>query len=163
MEEAKIFEANLDLTLHSRAVLELTGLYASDPMGDGKPLTPDVARELIPGLSKHPTTIIFLAFQGQKAVGIATCFKEFSTFRAKPMIHISDFYLIPKFRGNKIGKMLLEAVYQKAVELGCCKIVLEVQENNHRAQKIYQAAGFSHDIHVEEAGGALLFSQALPE
>ncbi len=163
MEETKIIEANLDLTLHSQAVLELSNLYAADPMGNGQSLSPEVAKELIPGLSEHPTTIIFLAFKENKAVGIATCFKEFSTFHAKAMIHISDFYLIPEFRGQKIGKMLLEAVHKKANDLNCCKIILEVQENNQRAMQIYRHAGFSRQVHVKEAGGAILFSQTLSE
>jgi len=53
MAHTEIFEANLDLTLHSQAVLELLNAYAADPMGDGKPLTPEVLKELNPGLLHH--------------------------------------------------------------------------------------------------------------
>jgi ribosomal protein S18 acetylase RimI-like enzyme len=57
--------------------------------------------------------------------------------------------------------LILAAVEKKAREIGCCKITLEVQENNRRAQGIYQAAGFSQAVHVEAAGGALFLSKSL--
>jgi len=161
MAHTEIFEANLDLTLHSQAVLELLNAYAADPMGNGKPLTQDVLKKLIPGLKNHPTTIIFIAFHNNKAVGIVTCFKGFSTFQARPMINISDFYLQPDYRGLEIGQNLLAAVEKKAIELNCCKITLEVQENNLHAMGIYKTAGFHQDVHVKEAGGAVLFSKPL--
>ena len=80
MDDIDIVEANLDLTIHAQAVTDLLNAYARDPMGDGNPLSPWVLKNLIPGLRKHPTTIIFLAFNAGKAVGIVTCFKGFSTF-----------------------------------------------------------------------------------
>jgi ribosomal protein S18 acetylase RimI-like enzyme len=38
---------------------------------------------------------------------------------------------------------LLEAVEGKARELGCCKLTLEVMDNNDHALRAYEAAGFS--------------------
>lgn len=161
MNQIDIFEANLNLTMHSQAVLDLINAYAADPMGNGAPLPPDVLKSLITGLSQHPTTIIFLAFKDSRPIGIITCFKGFSTFQAKPVINISDFYIHPEYRGLGAGRQLLTAVDKKAVELGCCKITLEVQENNHHAQALYSAAGFSRDVHVPEAGPALFFSKPI--
>ena len=158
---AEIFEANLDLTVHSQAVLELLSAYALDPMGNGAPLTPEVLKELIPGLLQHPTTLIFLAFHDNKAVGMVICFKGFSTFQSRPMINISDFYLQPDYRGLKIGQKLLATVEKKAIELNCCKITLEVQENNHHAKRIYNTAGFNPEVHVKEAGSAVVFSKPI--
>jgi len=56
---------------------------------------------------------------------------------------------------------LLDAIEARARELGCCKLTLEVQENNHRARGIYTAAGFSQAIYVPEAGGAPFLSKPL--
>jgi len=163
MDEIRILEANLDLTLHSQAIIELTHGYAADPMGNGRPLAPEAAKNLIPGLAKRPATIVFLAFCNNKPVGLATCFEGFSTFTARPLIHISDLYLMPDFRGKTIAKRLLDTIKKKAHELNCCKITLEVQENNHRARHVYEAAGFDREVHGKEAGPALLFSQHLPD
>ena len=161
MSSIEIVEADLGSREHQQAVLTLSNAYAMDPMGNGKPLPDEVRRKLISGLQQHPTTIIFLAFQDRQAVGIATCFGGFSTFAARPLINIHDFYVIPAVRGQKIGQMILAAVEQKARAMDCCKITLEVQQNNHRAQRIYEAAGFARSVYVEEAGGALFLSKRL--
>ena len=159
----EILEADLDRQEHQHAVVALVEAYAMDPMGDGKALSKEVRRELIPGLQLHPTTIIFLAFQDKKAVGIATCFGGFSTFAARPLINIHDFYVIPEVRGQKIGQMILRAIEHKARDTGCCKVTLEVQQNNYRAQRVYEAAGFSRSVYLETAGGALFLSKAIKD
>ena len=161
MPSIEILEADLGCREHQLAVVELSNAYAMDPMGNGRALSDEVRRKLIPGLQQHPTTIIFLAFHDNQAVGIATCFGGFSTFAARPLINIHDFYVIPEVRGQKIGQMILSAVEQKARTMGCCKITLEVQQNNHRAQRIYEAAGFVRSVYVEAAGGALFLKKAL--
>jgi GNAT superfamily N-acetyltransferase len=161
MSSIEILEADLDCREHQQAVVALSNAYAMEPMGNGKALSSDVRRQLIPALQQHPTTIIFLAFRDQQAVGIATCFGGFSTFAARPLINIHDFYVIPDVRGQKIGQMILAAVEQKARTTGCCKITLEVQQNNHRAQRIYEAAGFARSVYVESAGSALFLSKRL--
>jgi RimJ/RimL family protein N-acetyltransferase len=37
---------------------------------------------------------------------------------------------------------LLSAVEQLGREINCCRITLEVLENNHRARRVYQQFGF---------------------
>jgi len=106
----QILQADLDRPEHQQAVLELVNNYAMDPMGNGKPLPERVKNELIPGLRKHPATLIFLAYQKSRAVGIAVCFYGFSTFAAKPLINIHDLAVLPDCRGQGIGRILLEAV-----------------------------------------------------
>ncbi len=108
MDHIQILQANLDLTIHSQAILDLLNADVSDPMGNRKPLGKEVLAQLISGLQNHPTTIIFLAFYDNKAIGIVTCFIGFSTFMAHQMIHISDLYIQPDYQGKTIGKKLLE-------------------------------------------------------
>lgn len=161
IESIEILEADLNDPGHQQAVVALLDAYAQDPMGDGRALSDTARRNLIPGLQQHPTTIIFIAFQKDNAVGLAVCFKGFSTFTARPLINIHDFYILPEFRGLHIGQMILTAVEQKARKTNCCKITLEVQENNHRAQSVYKAAGYSRSVYVEAAGGAEFLSKIL--
>jgi hypothetical protein len=135
--------ANAD---HQRDTVELLNAYAMDPMGDGRPLSEAVRRDLVPGLQRHPTTMVFLAYQGAAPVGLAVCFLGFSTLAARPLVNISDYFA---------------AVERRARELGCCKLTLEVQENNTRAKRVYAAAGFSQAVYVPEAGGSLSMSKRL--
>jgi len=157
----RIVEANLSLRADQEAVLAMVDAYSRDAMGDGKPLDPDVRAQLIAGLRRHPTTLIFLAFDGDQPIGVAVCFIGFSTFAAKPLINIHDFVVLPTSRGKGIGRQLLEAVETKAKELGCCKLTLEVMDKNHQAVRLYQAAGFERYALQEEAGAAIFMSKPL--
>jgi ribosomal protein S18 acetylase RimI-like enzyme len=161
MQTIEIIKADLTSTEHQEAVVSLLNAYAADPMGNGKALSDDVRANLIPGLREHRTTIIFLACSDREAVGIAACFRGFSTFAAKPLINIHDVYVVPEMRGRSVGRRLLENVEIEARATGCCKLTLEVQENNLRAQQVYRSHGFSRTTLVEEAGGALFLSKLL--
>src|SRR5258705_2953858 len=78
----QIVEADLRLPQHQDAVLAMVDAYSRDAMGEAKPLDPDVRSRLTSGLQKHPTTLIFLAFDGDLPVGAPICFIGFSTFAA---------------------------------------------------------------------------------
>jgi len=157
----RIVEADLSLAEHQEAVLAMVDAYSRDAMGNGKPLDQDVRTRLIPGLRRHPTTLIFLAFDGVQPIGAAVCFIGFSSFAAKPIINIHDFVVLPTSRGKGIGRRLMEAVEAKARELGCCKLTLEVMDKNHQAVRMYQAAGFERYSLQEEAGAAIFMSKPL--
>lgn len=161
MEQVEIIEADLARSDHQQAVLELVDAYSRDPMGDGKPLSPEARARLIPGLQQHPTTLIFLAWDAGQPVGIAVCFRGFSTFAAQPLINIHDLNVIPSHRGKGIGQRLIAAVEAKARQLGCCKLSLEVQEHNHRARRSYISAGFNQAHYQSAAGGALFMTKTL--
>lgn len=157
----RIVEANLADSEHQDAVIQLLDAYSRDPMGDGKPLAREARKNLIPGLQRHPTTIVFLAFCEEVPVGIAVCFKGFSTFAARPLINIHDFAVLPAHRGKGIGRLMLRAVEDEAIRIGCCKLTLETQENNTRARRVYESAGFSQAVYQAEAGGSLFYSKTL--
>lgn len=156
-----VIEADLSQLDHQAATVHLLNAYAMDPMGDGQPLSETARREVIPGLRAHPTTLVFLAYREAEPVGLAICFRGFSTFAARPLVNISDYFVFPAQRGTGIGRMLLGAIEQRARELGCCRLTLEVQENNHHARRVYAAAGFAQAVHVPAAGAALYLSKPL--
>lgn len=147
-----ILPAELDNPVHQAAILHLIDMYAREPEGGGKPLPAPVRDNLIAGLKAHPTTLVFLAFVEDRPAGIAVCFLGFSTFAAKPLINIHDFAIAPEFRKQGISKDLLAAVEEKARALGCCKLTLEVLENNARAQGVYRAHGFDPGTPGERMG-----------
>jgi len=157
----EVVEADLNKAEDQQAVVALVDAYAADPMGNGKPLPDEVRRNLIPGLRRHPTTLIFLAYQGENAVGIAVCFLGFSTFAARPLINVHDLAVLPAFRGKGVGRLLLDAVERRAKQIDCCKVTLEVLENNHRARQLYQTAGFAQVKYAEAAGGSLFYAKPL--
>lgn len=156
----EIVEADLGRAEHRRDVRALTA-YALDPMGNGAPLPPEVLDRLIDGLKAHPRTLIFLAYLNDEAVGIATCFRGFSTFHARPLVNIHDLAVLPAHRSSGIGQRLLEAVERKAQALGCCKVTLEVQENNLRTRREYERAGYAQAVYSDATGGVLFDAKPL--
>lgn len=159
--QASIVETNLDDPKHQSEIVAMTAAYAMDGMGNGAPLPQEVLDRLIAGLREHPTTIFFLAYVDGAAVGIATCFLGFSTFSARPIINIHDLAVLSEFRGRGIGRVLLDAVDCEARVRGCSKLTLEVQENNHHARHVYQAAGFAQAVYNERTGGSLFYAKPL--
>jgi ribosomal protein S18 acetylase RimI-like enzyme len=151
-----VVEADLEKPAHQQAILELTDTYARDPMGQGGPLSARVRGTLIAALRRHPTTHIFLAFAQSEAVGIATCFRGFSSFHAQPLLNIHDLAIKPGRRGQGIGRQLLDVVAQRARDLGCYSVTLEVGGNNRNARALYEAVGF-RQAGSDEAVGPMVF------
>ncbi|MCC6573520.1 MAG: GNAT family N-acetyltransferase [Planctomycetes bacterium] len=160
-QRSRIVQADLGRRDHRQAIVKLTNAYAADPMANGKALPKAVLKKMVAGLRKHPTTLVLLAFVGEEAVGIATCFRGYSTFAAKPLINIHDLGVLPNFRGRGIGRQLLDAVAKLARKTGCCKLTLEVQQGNRRARGVYHAAGFSQGTYADGIGGSLFYAKPL--
>jgi ribosomal protein S18 acetylase RimI-like enzyme len=157
----RFVQADLENPHDQTAVLTLVDAYSRDPMGDGAPLAPDVCERLIPGLRAHPTTLVFLAYAGDAAVGVAVCFLGFSTFAARPLVNLHDVAILPTHRGRGIGRGLLAAVEVRARELGCCKLTLEVLDKNERALRTYTATGFKRYSLQPGAGEAIFLTKSL--
>lgn len=155
----EIVVADLDQPAHQQAVVALIDAYARDPFGNGRPLADEVRRNLIPGLRALPTTLIFLAYEADTPIGIAVCFRGFSTFAARPLVNIHDLAVLPTHRSQGIGRQLLAAVEHYAHTTGCCKLTLEVQQRNHRARAVYESQGFAQAEYHPSAGGALFYSK----
>jgi ribosomal protein S18 acetylase RimI-like enzyme len=156
----RVVEADLDDATHQQAIVALTDAYARDPMGDGAPLPPDVREALIAGLRQHPTTMVFLAFAREEPVGLANCFRGFSTFTARPLVNIHDLVVPTEYRGRGIGRLLLDAVERKARALDCCRLTLEVTEGNAVARHLYERVGFARSMYGE-GGGLLVYAKEL--
>ena len=152
MQGVAIAEADLGNPQHQDAIVHLVDAYARDPMGGGKALPEEVRLALIPGLQRHPTTLVFLAWHSTTPVGIAICFVGFSTFMARPLLNIHDLAVLSAYRRQGVGRLLLERVAAKGQELGCCKLTLEVRADNHSAQRLYEAVGFDN---AASYGGAV--------
>lgn len=139
----EIREADFADAHDAQAIVEVLDSYASDPIGGGQPLTADVRARLVPALRDHPTSLVLLAFEGGRAVGIAVCFFGFSTFAASPLLNIHDLAVVPDCRGQGVGRALLSSAEARAAQRGCCKLTLEVQDNNRRARGLYASFGFA--------------------
>lgn len=60
---------------------------------------------------------------------------------------IISIYLLPQYIGKGYGRPLLEAAVDELVKLGYCDIFLWVLEENKRARRFYEKAGFAFSNH----------------
>ena len=143
--------------------LKLLDHYAHDPMGGGSGLTDFTKSHLRDALKNLPTFHGALAFDGDQAIGLINCFTGFSTFSAKPLLNIHDVVVHADWRGKGVGQLLLQWAEDRARQLGCCKLTLEVLSNNQRAMAAYQSAGYAPYMLDPAAGNALLLQKYLLE
>jgi ribosomal protein S18 acetylase RimI-like enzyme len=142
-------EADFDADRDVDGFIAILDSYASSPVGGGRPLSPDVRERVVPMLRQHPTSLVLLAFIGDEPVGIAVCFFGLSTFRARPLLNIHDLAVLPQYRGEGVGTALLNAVEERARRKGCCKLTLEVLDDNTRARGLYRRFGFEDSVVAE--------------
>jgi ribosomal protein S18 acetylase RimI-like enzyme len=161
MPEVVVMEADLANPLHQEAIVMLINAYACDAMGGGRPLPEQVRTALIPGLRQHPTTLVLLAWSGPQPVGIAVCFGGFSTFAARPLLNIHDLAVLPTYRRQGVGRLLLEHAAAKARALGGCKLTLEVRADNGTARQLYERSGFGPMAYASEATQTLFLEKPL--
>jgi ribosomal protein S18 acetylase RimI-like enzyme len=113
-------------------------------------------------LAEHPGALVLLALAGdqdERPVGVAVCFFGLSTFRAKPLLNVHDLAVLPEHRGRGIGRALLQAAEDRARQKGCCKLTLEVRDDNTRARALYRSFGFGDDGSGESVSMRFLTKQ----
>jgi ribosomal protein S18 acetylase RimI-like enzyme len=141
-----IVDADLARAEHAHALVTMLDAYMRDPMEGGEPPTDQVKRDLVPGLRAHPACHVFLAYRDNQPVGFSICFEGFSTFNARPLINIHDIFVDSSMRGRGVGAMLLARVESKARELNCCRLTLEVRQDNVVARGLYRKVGFDQVV-----------------
>jgi ribosomal protein S18 acetylase RimI-like enzyme len=145
MASIDIVEADLANVEHCDAVLALVEGYASGPMGGNQPLSNDVCERLIPALRNQPQRLVLLARMENRYIGVAVSFQGFSTFHARPLLNIHDLAVHPDFQQRGVGRRLLAEIEKIARERDCCRVTLEVLEQNDVARRLYRSLGFRGD------------------
>jgi len=74
-------------------------------------------------------------------VGFALYFHTFSTFLARRGLWLEDLFVLPTARGLGVGKALLRAVADVAVQRGCGRFEWSVLDWNTPAIRFYEGLG----------------------
>jgi GNAT superfamily N-acetyltransferase len=73
--------------------------------------------------------------------GFALFFHNFSTFEGKPGVYLEDLFVRPDARGSGLGKALLAALAQIAIERDCARLEWWVLDWNDPAISFYKKLG----------------------
>ena len=97
----------------------IRGLAEYEKMAHQVVATEELLREWL--FEKHAAKVIF-AMEGEKEVGFALYFHNFSTFLGRAGIYLEDLFVLPEYRGRGYGKALLARLAAIAVEEGCGRL-----------------------------------------
>ena len=89
----------------------------------------------------HPCAEALMGCVDGQAVGFALFFRNYSTFLARPGLHLEDLYVQPTHRGCGLGKALITAVARIAHERGCGRYEWTVLDWNTPAIRFYESLG----------------------
>ena len=107
-------------------------------MSDEVIATEELLREWI--FEKNKAEVIF-AMEGEKEVGFALFFHNFSTFLGRAGIYLEDLYVKEAYRGKGYGKALLKKLAKIAVERGCGRLEWSCLDWNQPSIDFYRSLG----------------------
>lgn len=84
--------------------------------------------------------VVFTESEGVK-VGFALYFFKYSTFLARPTLHLEDLFVLPDHRGKSLGRGLILHLAQVALEEGCGRMEWDVLDWNKPAIDFYDSLG----------------------
>lgn len=142
MSKIEVLIGNIHNEEHQRAMLAQLNLYRQDPMGGVGAMDKTLENEVINGLKVQPNFVFFLAYYNNEIAGFANCFNNFSTFKGKQLLNIHDIAVDPHYRGNNIGRAIMDAIVDYCRKNQYCKVTLEVRTDNPIAQQLYKSLGF---------------------
>ena len=93
--------------------------------------------ETLPGVFVQPAGRLLLAMQDGQPAG-CVCLKGLDSGTAE----IKRLYVSPAFRGQEIGRQLVEALLDEARKSGYKRLVLDTHASMKKAQDLYKAFGF---------------------
>lgn len=84
---------------------------------------------------------VFFAMEGDKEIGFALYFHNFSTFLGRAGIYLEDLYVKPEYRGKGYGKAILKKLASIAVERGCGRLEWWCLDWNKPSIEFYLSLG----------------------
>ena len=109
--------------------------------GDG---TEHFREQALKGIDDRGGEFVLVADAGGKIAGLVFCEtkKRPNAFKVKSIGHISELFVLPKFRKKGIAKALVKEAEKEFRKRKLKHIFLKANSNNPNALKTYQALGF---------------------
>lgn len=106
-----------------------------------------LARDFLSARLEHAESVIFLAEDGDSAVGFVQLYPLFSSTSLKPgrLWLLNDLFVMPAARGRGVGRKLMSRARRLAEETGACGLELATARTNSGAQALYESLGYRRD------------------
>jgi GNAT superfamily N-acetyltransferase len=104
-------------------------------------------------LLADPNTDTLIA--GDPPTGVCQLRYRYALWTASEDCCLEDIFIDEEARGSGMGRALVEAAFERARERGCARMVLDVNEANAAALRLYESLGF--EAGSDPRGGRNLF------
>lgn len=85
----------------------------------------------------------FVAEDGGEIVGFAATMEVPASIRLSHFWHVRDVFVLPTHRRRGIARALLACVKAAAVDAGALRLVLQTEDDNDTAIRLYEDSGFT--------------------
>ncbi|HET9275765.1 MAG TPA: GNAT family N-acetyltransferase [Gemmatimonadales bacterium] len=100
------------------------------------------ARTFIAARLSRGDSVIFLAEEGDRALGFTQLYPGLSSLSTAPIWLLNDLYVAPAGRGHGAGRALVERARRHAEETGAAGLELLTERGNAAAQRLYERLGW---------------------
>ncbi len=91
---------------------------------------------------KQNESVIFMAYEGEVAIGFTQLYTTFSSVSMRPFYVLNDLYVNAEYRKKGVGEALLNCAKKHCLEKGYKGLALETAPNNP-AQHLYERLGWT--------------------
>ena len=98
----------------------------------------DILRD---GFGESPKFRTLIAEWDERSAGFALFFLNYSTWLGRPGLYLEDLFVRPEFRGNGIGKAMLQELARIALAENCYGMKWQVLDWNTPAIDFYEGLG----------------------
>ena len=124
---------------------DLARLFDAHRQLQGKEANVAAARDFLQARFENGESIVFLALDGDAAIGFAQLYPTFSSTALARVFILNDLFVAEAGRRRGVATRLLETVEAHAFERGAVRVTLNVARNNPVAQALYDARGWRRD------------------
>ena len=103
------------------------------------------ARRFLNERLKNRESVIFLAVEGDEALGFTQLYPTFSSTTLRPMWILNDLFVAPLWRKSGVARALMMRARQFGMEHQAVELMLETATDNLNAQRLYESLGWKRD------------------
>lgn len=103
------------------------------------------ARDFLEARFDHGESIVFIAEDGDAALGFAQLYPSFSSVSLRRVFILNDLFVAEAGRRRGVATRLLGALEGYAWLLGASRVTLNVARPNAAAQALYESLGWQQD------------------
>ncbi|MGO0062718.1 N-acetyltransferase family protein [Brevibacillus fluminis] len=123
----------------------LAPLFDQYRMFGNQPSDVEAARNFLFERITNDESVIFIGVEDGRYLGFTQLYPSFSSLFIKRLWILNDLFVTAESRGKGLGKLLLDAAVQLAVETNAKGVKLQTDVNNVGAQRFYETNGWTRD------------------